>query len=284
MGRFDRAHAPRHCEEDLVNRQLPTVACALLMFAVASAVAAADGVRVTSRQTTGGETTSEQIQFDKDHMRVDKMAADGHVTHTMIFDGARQVIWTIEPEAKSYTEITREDLERVSAQMSQMMAQMQQRMKNMPPERRAQMEQMMRGRGMSMAPGKPEYQKTGSDRVGKWACDKYEHAADGVKEDEVCAAGAAALGLAPGDLNVLTELQNFVKGAMPPGMGDRGIGFGNADIQGFPGFPLRKVRFSNGREESRSEVVDVARQPIAAATFELPSGYTKKPFMEGRGR
>lgn len=267
-----------------MNRALPIIAIAALspMF-VAAAATAADGVRVTSRQTSGGQSTTDQIQFDKDHMRTDSIAADGHTTRTFIFDGARQMIWEVQPEAKTYTEITREDLERIAGQMSQLSAQMQERMKNMPPERRAQMEQMMRGRGMA-APEKREYRKTGEGRVGKWSCDTYERDDNGVKEEEVCAAGAAALGLTPADLNVLTEMQGLFKGMLPPGMANRGLAIGNAELQGFPGIPLRRIRFSKGSEESRTEVVDVTRQPLAASVFEVPPGYQKQPFMGGRGR
>jgi len=268
----------------MVIRQLPTAVLAMIGLAFASVAAAADGVHVTSRRTSGGETTSEQIQFDKDHLRVDSLAADGHITRTMIFDGAKQVIWNIEPGSKTYTEMTKQDLEQLSAQMSQMAAQMEERLKELPPDRRAQVEQMMRGRGMAAAPAKPEYHKTGTDRVGKWSCDTYEREANGAKENEVCAAGAAALGLTPADLNVLTEMQTFVKGVLPPGMADRGVGIGNEQMQGFPGIPLRRVDFSHGQEQSRTEVTEVTRQAIPAATFELPTGYTKKPLMEGRGR
>jgi Domain of unknown function (DUF4412) len=264
-----------------VHRRLSTIALTTLSFAFASAALAADGVKVTSRQTSGGETTTDQIQFDKDHLRSDSVGANGTVTRTFIFDGTKQVMFQVEPESKTYTEITKDDMQRISAQMSQLSAQMQERLKNLPPERRAQMEQMMRGRGMAASSGnKPEYKKTGSDHVGKWACDVYERTDNGAKEDEVCAAGAAALGLTAADLNVLTEMQALVKGALPPALADRSFAIGNAEVQGFPGFPLRRVHFSNGHETSRTEVVDVTRQSIAASAFEVPAGYQKKPFME----
>ena len=55
----------------------------------------------------------------------------------MIFDGTAQVMRTIDDEAKTYTEMTKADVEKLSGQMSGAMAQMQEQMKNMPPEARA---------------------------------------------------------------------------------------------------------------------------------------------------
>ena len=56
------------------------------------------------------------------------------------------------------------------------MAMMQKQLENMPPAQRAQIEAMMKGRGMPGAGAAPrmEYRRAGADRVGEWACVTYE--------------------------------------------------------------------------------------------------------------
>src|SRR5262245_45963489 len=85
----------------------------------------------------------------------------------VIFDGGKQVMWMINDAKKSYYEMTKADVDRLGAQMNDAMAQMQAQMANLPPAQRAQIEAMMRGRGMPAAapPVKPEYRKIGTDKV-----------------------------------------------------------------------------------------------------------------------
>ncbi len=70
----------------------------------------------------------------------------------------------------------------------------------------------MAGRGMAgaaPAPVKTEYRKTGTDRVAKWTCDKYDVYGDGQKASEVCTVSVAALGLSAADVDVMRQLGQF---------------------------------------------------------------------------
>ena len=61
---------------------------------------------------------------------------------------------------------------------------------------------------MTPAP-KTEYRKTGTDKVGKWTCDKYEGYQDGKKTSEVCTVDPQALGFATTDFEVTKQLAAF---------------------------------------------------------------------------
>jgi hypothetical protein len=262
-----------------VNRLLMTATLTVLPLACASAAVAANGVRVTSKRTSAHDTSTDEIQLDKDHLRFDSLGADGHPTRTTIFDAEKQVMWIVQPDKKTYNELTREDFERLYGQFSAMAAQMQERMKNLPPEQRAKLEKAMQGRGMAVPASKPEFHKTGSDHVGKWACDVYEQMENGAKSEEVCAASMAQLGLTPADLNVVTQLQNLFKHMLPPALGNRAFALGDAEMQGFPGIAIRRVSYSGGHEQTREEMVDLTHGAIPDAAFVLPEGFTKKPMM-----
>src|SRR5437867_13261771 len=159
-------------------RLAKTVAIAIAAAGLAGAPAyAADGILIAQKITSGTNTTTSETQIEKTRMRTEVTAPNGR-KQIMIFDGSAQVMRMIDEGAKTYSEMTKADVDRVSAEMSGAMEQVQAQMQNLPPEQRARMEAMMQGagRGMAgMAAQRPEYRKAGgTDRVGKWTCDKYE--------------------------------------------------------------------------------------------------------------
>jgi hypothetical protein len=246
------------------------------------AVQAADGVLIVEQSTTGTKTQTHQIQIAKDRIRAETTGAAGE-KQAMVFDGAKQVMWMINYDKKTYSEMTKADVDRLGGQMSDAMTKMQQQMANLPPEQRARIEAMMAGRGM--APGaapKTEYKKVGTDKVGKWTCDKYEGSRNGQKTAELCTVDPPALGFTAADLEVAHQLQAFFEKVMPPGA-DNMFRIGTGQGQEFSGVPVRRVSF--GATPTTSEVTAVSRQSFPDATFAVPDGFQKEasPFA-GRGR
>ena len=85
-------------------------------------------------------------------------------------------------------------MKQMAQQMSGMMAQMQAAMKNMPPEQRAMMEKMMKGKMPQAAAPAPKtvYTAKGGGSVKGFSCTKYEgdlSAGEGV--DRMCRASRA---------------------------------------------------------------------------------------------
>jgi hypothetical protein len=95
---------------------------------------AADGVLIVENTTTGGTTQTNQIQIEKTRMRVESVGPTG-ARQVFVFDGGTQVLHVIDADKKTYTEMTRADIERLGTQMTAAMAQMQEQMKNLPPRR-----------------------------------------------------------------------------------------------------------------------------------------------------
>src|SRR5262249_46603229 len=85
---------------------------------------AANGVVISMKRTAGTSTATTQIQLDPNHMRT-QMAGRGGAENTVIFDGNRQAMMMIDDAKKTYTEITKEDLDRMAAQLQGMMANVQ---------------------------------------------------------------------------------------------------------------------------------------------------------------
>jgi hypothetical protein len=260
---------------------------AAMMLNVA-ATKAADGILIAQKTTNAsGTVTTHQIEIEKTRMRAESDAVGGRKTK-MVFDGTAQVMRTIDDEAKTYTEMSKADMDRMGAQMSGAMAQIQEQMKNMPPEARKRMEAAMQGRGASAgasagAVAPTEYKKTGTDKVGKWNCDRYEGTRNGEKVSELCTVPPATLGFTPGDFEVTRQMAEFFSKLVPQG-GDQMFRIGSPEANGFAGLPVRTVIFRNGALSLTSEITDASRQSFPDSIFAVPAGYTKRDMMAGRGR
>lgn len=254
--------------------------------ALAAPLLAADGVLIVEKTTTGGKTTTHQIQIEKTRMRAET-AGPGGDAQVIVFDGTKQVMWIIHNDKKTYNEITKADVDAMGDQMAGMMAQMQEQMKNMPPAQRAQMEAMMRGRmggAMPAAPAKPDYRKAGTDKVGKWTCDKYEGYQNDQKNSEVCTVDPSALGFGASDFEVTRQLGEFFK-KLAPQNAQQMFSVGKAEEQGFSGVPVKRVS-GMGERQVITEMSEVTRQSFSAPTFEVPAGFQKEAIGFGgrRGR
>lgn len=241
---------------------------------------------MVSEMTLSGKKTTTQTQLERTRMRTEVTDATG-AKQVVIFDGAKQVMYIINDATKSYTEMTKADLERVAG----MMAQMQAQMANLPPAQRAQMESMMRGRGMGAAAEKMVYKRVGSGRATKWTCDRYDGylGTEKVTElgtekvTELCTVEPTALGFASADFEVSRQLVEFVRALLPQGA-DQMFALGNTQEQGgFSGVPVRSVTTLAG-QTTTSEVTDVSRQTFPASLFAIPAGFQKQSLgMGGRG-
>jgi hypothetical protein len=257
--------------------------CLTVWCLAATALHAAEGVQIVQRTTIDGATHTSQLQISRDRMRADVPDSSSGAKQIVIFDAARQVIDLVNVDGKTYMEVTKEQIDQLGAQMQDMMGQMQAAMANMPPAQRAQMEAMMRGRGMGAmaAPAvKTEYRKTGTERVGQWTCDKYEGTLSGQKVSEVCAVDPAALGLAPADMQIMGQLASFFRKLVPQGAAM--LNLGSAEDQGFPGVPVKSVTTVGGKQIT-SELAEVSRQTFPDALFQVPAGFQKQDFA-GMGR
>jgi hypothetical protein len=171
----------------------------------------------------------------------------------------------------------------MGGQLQDAMSQMQAQMANLPPAQRAQIEALMKGRGMPGAAAvaqKTEYRKAGTDKAGKWTCNKYEGFQNNEKTSEVCTVEPAALGFALADFDVSRQLGEFFKKLVPQNgircsrSADRG--------HGYSGVPVRRTTIA-GRETT-TEVTDVTRQTFADATFAVPDGFKEDFSGSGRSR
>ncbi len=199
----------------------------------------------------------------------------------VIFRSDKEVFWMINTADKSYTEMTKKDIKKIKGQMDEAMRMMQEQMKNMPPEQRAMMEQMMKGKAMPAQPEKTVFKKVASGvKVGKWKCDKYEGYNRGQLTEEVCTASWKNLGIEQKDFRVMKSMGEFMSELSPDAASHFNVGSDKWEKeQGYPGVPVRIISYSMGKKVFQTEIQDIKRQKIDSSLFELPKGLTKQNFM-----
>jgi hypothetical protein len=236
------------------------------------------GVRIQSEDTNLAtkKVSTDVILLDANRLRVD---SDDGKSVMFLTDGGRNRMVMLDKAKNQYQEIDEETMKQMGQQMSAAMAQMQAAMKNMTPDQRKMMEQMMKGKMPQAAAAAPKtvYTARGSGSVNGFSCTKYEGDLSGVKESEVCAALPAQIKLTPADLQIFEKMKQFSSSplsALANSPVHISVPSGYGFEEGYEGFPIQKIDFENGQATKRSELKSITRTNFTDADFSL--GNAKK--------
>jgi hypothetical protein len=201
---------------------------------------------------------------------------DGDGRATLIKDGT---LFIIDDAEKSYVAVDKATLDQLAKKVSAAMEQMKEQLAKLPPEQRAQMEQMVPG--MSGGDGKwtVEAFDTGkSDKVDGRSCRIWDIKRNGELDDQICVVPYSVL---PGKENFQVIFANFAKvfeemaKSVPMLAGMMSNEFGaQAKVNGFP---VRSRGYENGQLGDNEQLMTVWREEaIPASMFEIPAGYKRK--------
>jgi len=223
-----------------------------------------------------GVSTS-QVYVDRDRMRVE---TDKDAERVFIFRQDQERFWVIDNKNKTYTEMTKQDLHKMKQQLDGAMALMQEKMKDLPPEQRKIIEQMMKGKMPAALPEAPKmvYKKVASgEKINKWMCDKYEGSATGKDKEEIWTTDWQQTGITEADLKVIRGMAEFFAEFVKNIPFFSNIGSKEWEKEhGFAGFPIRTIHYSGTQVRYKMEIKEIRRQDFAASLFDLPSGLQKK--------
>jgi hypothetical protein len=266
------------------RRALSFAFAAVGLTSLAGARAHAGITIVTQR----GPSQTATLYIEGNRMRIDGIDKTGKGS-SMIVDGANKKMIVVEEKEKAYVEMTEEDMKRMRAQVDAMRTQMQERMKNMPPEQRKKMEAMMANMGgPDGKPRKPpvlKFEKAGGKKtINGFSCDMYKVSKDGQLSEEDCIAPWSAAVVQKSDLAALKKFGEDM-------MKNFGMGAGNEmaldQLEKYPGIPISRVSLEAGGARGEEEQIkSIKRGGIEASHFAVPAGYKKKdlpPSMMGGG-
>ncbi len=260
----------------MVDKLQIAVTAGITLACVVAAAQAGVVMSVSVTEEPGASPTEIQATFDAHRFSFDM--PDGKV----IFRGDEERLWVIDKEENSYQEITRKTLDELKTTMNAAMAEMREKLAQLPPEQREQMEQLMEGKFPDLDdPPVLEIRKTGeSETIGAFPCDAYEVVKEGNPEVRIWSTDFKRTGLRKGDLAVLDEFTAFIGNGLPmfesmmsAVIRDFGESPGDGQV---PGLPVRLVELSEDASRLVMEVASIERVEVDRAVFELPEGLSKE--------
>jgi hypothetical protein len=209
---------------------------------------------------------------------------DGEGKVTIIKNGN---LYFVDDSDKSYVLFDKANMEKLAQKMNAAMEQAKEQMAKLPPEQRAQMEQMMAQHMPGMGADKKwtvEVVDTGkSDKVEGRTCKLWDVKRNNELDQQLCVVPYAAL---PGKENFQAVFASFAKAfeemaKSVPSMA--GVMTNEFDAQAkVNGFPVRSRDYENGRLVNEEQVMQVWREEaIPASSFEIPAGYKQKSMDLG---
>ena len=212
----------------------------------------------------------------------------------MIFRGDRREMVVVDHDNKSYMVIDEAMIETIAGQLSGVMSQMEEALKNVPEKQRAMVEKMMKQRMPQQAeiPKRPvaEVRKTG-DRAGKngYPSVRYEVWVSDAKVRDLWVTDWDNIEGGDDVADVFRDMADFFAemldavGEMAGGLG--GMGADTSifnDFSSIEGFPVVTEEFADdGSLENESALRSAKRQTIDPDAFEPPSGYKRQEMMPG---
>ena len=213
-----------------------------------------------------------------------KIRVNAAKTDTVILKNGS--LFMIDDKKKAYREMDKASMKRMMDEAGAAMQQMQDQLKNMPPEQRAQMEQMMGANMPGMVTGKKdvyEAKDTGkSDTAEGRKCRIWNVTRNGQIQEELCVVPFSSL---PGKEDMeksFKEMAEAFQGmaSAVPGAADS-IKAHNA----INGYPVRTRFYDNkGKPLGKEQVLKTwSEESVPASAFEVPAGYKKEamPKMGG---
>jgi len=207
----------------------------------------------------------------------------------MIFRGERREMVVVDHDDKSYMVIDEAMIESIVDQMSGYEAQMREALKDVPPEQRAMVEQMMKGRmpapAKSPARSKVEFRNTGErDTKNGYPSVKYEATTDGRKTLEYWVTDWNNVDGGADAVEAFQAMAGFLK-QMLDSMPSFGVDEGADDnpfehMNEMDGFPVLTYEYaSDGSIASESSLRSSTRRVVDPAEFEPPAAYKRREMM-----
>ncbi len=190
----------------------------------------------------------------------------------VIFRLDKELLWTLNPEKKTYSEMTFAEMEKLMSKaggkMDAAMAKMEEQMKDMTPEQREMMQKMMGGKMPGAGSSKPTQVKNTGERktISGYACTKFV-VTDDEKDFMTLWVTRDVRGFEP----LMADWKEFSKRMGAMNRFAKGAVDAYKNIEGFP----IETTVSMMNTTVTTTVTKIERRSTPANEFQVPSGYTK---------
>ncbi len=238
----------------------------------------------------GGDAQSSDktdVSIKGNNLRMDFYHNGNKSGNSMIFLGDREELIFLNHTGKSYFVMNKESMNSMAGNINQAMSKMKDALKNAPPEQRAMMERMMKGRlGAMQTPHieEPVLKKVGFEKIDGYKCTKYET----YRGDEMVrlhyvtrwknidgGSEISSVMLGMGDFmdewrKTFANRPKFIGSSMPS---EKGI---FKQLRKLDGFPVKTVNFFNGAIVGETTFSSVVKTNVDPLLFDPPEGYKKR--------
>lgn len=246
------------------------------MMLVAGASQGGTVLEMTSRDLTNKTESLAKTYAQDGRMRVETGEAKDTV---MIFRD--ETIYTLDPGQKTYVALDRGTMTKLANQLNPALKMLQEQMKNMTPEQKAQIERMT-GTKLPGSTAEPRHEIRKTARTGKvagYTCTYSEVLEDGVLQHEACVVPPADLKGSKELYDVGMKVAALVKDMMASvdapwlrQMMDRQL----ENFSDLGGLPVLTRTFDAGKPLHESSMKSIRAESIPAGQFEIPADYKKR--------
>ena len=263
-----------------------------MVLAFSGQLLAGSILEMSGRNQDGPVLLMNRMYAQAGKFRMDHMDGKGGILTSMIF--LNNEMFIVNHQDKKFNRIDEATLAEFTAQMkkaSEAMKQLEQQMANMPPQQRAMMEKMMKGRmpGMPGKSGMPtvRVEATGQGRWESYSCKNYTIYFGDERREEICAAPPEEVIGADEVLKAMqnmTEFQKKMTEAMPR------IPIGGAlneqieALSQIDGFPVHRQEYRKDVKLNEIFLSSAKQESLSDNLFSPPQGYKEEKMMKGRGR
>ncbi len=250
-------------------------------------------IEVKDHEQSPPKTESIQAAVEGRHLKMGIASKGKGAQGDMIFRGDRREMVVVDHENKTYHLIDEEAVKGIAGQLSEADRMMKEALKNVPEDKRAMIEQMMKQKmpaGTQLPEQRPksELKKTSErgDQNG-YPCVKYEVWRDGHKLRELWVTDWSNVEGGSDVVDAFEGMADFFRQMMDslPNMGGGGPADNNAfeHMKELGGFPVVTRDFNDdGSLEGETTLRSAKRQTIDPDAFEPPSGYKRQEMFQGR--
>ena len=260
--------------------------CAILALAPALAGVVYE-IEVTDHEQSPPKSESIQAAVEGRNLKLGIASGGRGKQGHMIYRGDRREMVVVDHENRSYDVIDEAAMKQIAGQLGNAMGAMEEALKNLPKERRAQIEAMMKQRMPQQPAARPrsELKKTGEKAVQNgYPCVKYEVLREGRKIRELWVTDWSNIEGGDDVVDAFEDMADFFSELMDS-IPDFGQGGSSGDaafwhMKEIGGFPVVTREFDDdGSLEGESTLRSARRQTLDPAAFEPPSGYKRRSML-----
>lgn len=265
------------------------VGVCVLSICLAGWTAAAGVLLELEERVPGSEAVVARTLFSLEAglLRLEARTEEGETT-VAIFRATQSVVWVIDPNQRTYYELTPAQVAQLRKQMEAAQHEMAAELAKMPPEQRRAIEEMMGRMGQSASPPAPTTVRLvgRGEPVGAFQCTRYEILRGGARTAEIWTASLEQLKIGPEEFKTFEALSRLLAplGQQGPASQLGGLAAFEGGGEKVEGFPVRSLSYDNGTAYREATLVRAERQSFEPKLFELPAGLRKTEFGPGEAQ